>query len=679
MKKMIFRSAGAKEREEEKLTFPVSNKEIIRQANFSPQFLYDTAHVAHYLKAAISIRIGNKPNDNKGLAVTYKPITLKTKTANEPPLKGYIAWDQDKFGRGINCTITQSDSPPFRNGLPAKPDTYFIVQNKRGEWDIYYSNGERVYLPKSDELVIEKLQHALQFESKPENVIRAIRYYNCYFVHHNKPIPVEGFKPIQLKISINDLLDGIHQGIYEVEENKEGLIQFWKKNSLNEYSIFSVNLQELSNKQSLPDFSIQSNEHLLLQKKPVAISQETWDILIKNDDHLLAVSEYSINDRDKNPKPLLIVGQEDHKNILRPVTGDADLLWIAPSINLLKFAQSISWGNDNNYLINQEYNTCNPKELEKLIRLYFEIRVALTGQSTAPEAILQKIQSIILNDKKVAAPITDEIRETVTAIPPAEKERITRIASQTGIIRPFEFFLAQCVNDAMKNRNPLLANIFQHGTEISNPGTPSSLNDRMLHFFNGEMFITENEEQLIAFILQEGYLENHLVPIHPKWNIEKWAPVIQKQLALQQDIFIAKETIKNFHAYIYSSTLYKTVEKQKICIMTTDSDEEEIHTKEHLSSRSKKTCPSSDSSTRCLLEKFQPQQENTLVLKENIKIEGYKKFNNPPLKKSESDITYHRTKHYTSYTAAFFSKTNRTTGLLKTNTFTLGQTKTKVH
>jgi len=103
----------------------------------------------------------------------------------------------------------------------------------------------------------------------------------------------------------------------------------------------------------------------------------------------------------------------------------------------------------------------------------------------------------------------------------------------------------------------------RHGCDSRSPKPPESLNEPLLHIWKGDMYLTENEQDLIEFVLQPGYLENNFIHVHPQWDMALWAPVIIEQIKLKQPVDEA--TITGLLSYSkINSDLTKTVSPDSI-------------------------------------------------------------------------------------------------------------------
>jgi hypothetical protein len=105
-----------------------------------------------------------------------------------------------------------------------------------------------------------------------------------------------------------------------------------------------------------------------------------------------------------------------------------------------------------------------------------------------------------------------------------------------GYTNPSEAAMIYMVNKLFGAEGVKIAQLILHGSEVYNPGKPSEIGP-LLHILpTGERILTRNEDQLIALVLSHEYLANYPIDVHPKWNMEKWAPVIEAKIALNQPI-----------------------------------------------------------------------------------------------------------------------------------------------
>jgi len=193
--------------------------------------------------------------------------------------------------------------------------------------------------------------------------------------------------------------------------------------------------------------------------------------------------------------PMKVLATADKKAI----TGDVDILWVAVPID---YAQAKN---------HKQYNTANAKERAELI-----------------ESL--KILSQKLNMHFDATKL----------------QKITEFAKTAGIITAYELLFEVAVNEEFSKVDPYFNNLYQHGAETNNPGKPSPLNSKILHFHKGMLVLTENEDELIKFVMQPDYLEQNYIRVHPGWNMQKWSQVVERQLHLKQHV--NPETVKRYHA-----------------------------------------------------------------------------------------------------------------------------------
>ena len=143
--------------------------------------------------------------------------------------------------------------------------------------------------------------------------------------------------------------------------------------------------------------------------------------------------------------------------------------------------------------------------------------------------------------------------EGLIAINPQIANQLTEMdVVQYGCITPFESVLISLINKIYNSSHPLDADPVQHAGENHNPSDKlSSLMAIMLHVILGnngklsEIVLTETEKQFAYLALT--YAGNYYFEIHPRWKMEYWAAVIEKQLL--SGFSINAETMVNYLAY----------------------------------------------------------------------------------------------------------------------------------
>jgi hypothetical protein len=118
-----------------------------------------------------------------------------------------------------------------------------------------------------------------------------------------------------------------------------------------------------------------------------------------------------------------------------------------------------------------------------------------------------------------------------------------RQTKDVGVITPWEYLRVLMGNT--EYHDPYIDHLFQHGPENRTPYHPESLNSLVLHFIDGQILLTENEEELLNLIHNQAnvtditphFLDNHFLHIHPKWadptysnHPEKWKDIFLKQV-----------------------------------------------------------------------------------------------------------------------------------------------------
>lgn len=316
------------------------------------------------------------------------------------------------------------------------------------------------------------------------------------------PIPKAGFTTQTLNLSLRELLKDRDQ--YEFKQEGPILI-FSAKNADSQAKKklkFQINL--LAGK--TPDDSYQDSSHIY--RKP-GWWQGTNDSFLTALDKLYEVKVESAK------------GAEDLKVIAKDgkiITGDVDLLWVAvPTELMTKYKRDITQKH-----LFEPLNSAEPSELEKLVQNFIVLKSDITQEKLHSEEM-----SNLAKELDVAA-------------------------NNAGIITPLELIFVKLINEQLSERKILYKNLnlFQHGPETNNPGEISSLEGTILHFYKNQIVLTEGENDLIDFILQNDYLKEYFVKVHPNWSMEKWAPVIERQIAHQQDDFIDPNTLAKYQEHL---------------------------------------------------------------------------------------------------------------------------------
>ena len=131
------------------------------------------------------------------------------------------------------------------------------------------------------------------------------------------------------------------------------------------------------------------------------------------------------------------------------------------------------------------------------------------------------------------------------------------LLERAGVITPYEL-LRNMLANYWHNKDNIgyFENPFQHGAEnrspIIDPKIKPDAGGPRLHIYQGQFIYTENEDQRVKLFLIDGFLDNNFIHIHPLANMEKWYPVIAKQISLNQGRLILPETMKAYSKYCKS-------------------------------------------------------------------------------------------------------------------------------
>lgn len=315
---------------------------------------------------------------------------------------------------------------------------------------------------------------------------------------NNPPIPKNDFKPVQLYVRLHEILADAKNGEYTDLTVKNNYLEFrtpCTDTDVKKNMVFSLDLTK--RKPALKLDNVSSSNLTPCHAKSEIKKPSFWpDDLLDFESALADLFPISYRLCETNPVPLYVAATLDNK----PITSDADILWIG-------IPNEIATATDH-----KQYNVTNTDELRALLLHYLSLCSRLAVSKTS--SLLKHIASF---------------------------------AKTAGVITPFELLTEKVINDECAKNFPHFYNLFQHGPETNNPGKPSSLDSKILHFFRGIPVLTENEDELIKLVLQDGFLEKYYIRIHPGWNMEKWSPVIKRQIELNQTINPA--TLDSYNQY----------------------------------------------------------------------------------------------------------------------------------
>lgn len=240
-----------------------------------------------------------------------------------------------------------------------------------------------------------------------------------------------------------------------------------------------------------------------------AITQGTWD------EQRFGPIEATFNKRyplyldvkssGAEPEPVLIYADE-HK---RPIASDWDLLWVclpigisaAPDAMLSDLAKPI--------------DTQSPENKAHLNQFEQTFIDTLASNSTL--------------SPKAAANLQKALQDSPSS-------------TYLGILNPWEFF--HLLEGNLAYRDDYADHFLQHGPENRTPAQPQSLNSPCLHFVNGDIILTENEQELLDLVQNQGkfaespyeFLAHNQLDVHPTWRCSehgaqanRWEAIAQQQ------------------------------------------------------------------------------------------------------------------------------------------------------
>ncbi len=229
-----------------------------------------------------------------------------------------------------------------------------------------------------------------------------------------------------------------------------------------------------------------------------------------------------------------------------PFTGDADMFSISIPVGSL------------GSIMEEACMIKIPEDIDKLIIMLEEMQAFNLARDTAEKdrRIISEISHTDASDydkplDSLSTLQLDMLKTKDLIYQVGDLAEFRTQCKLTGLATNNEFIIAYLINKEASSTlvKDFIKDLVQHGPETNNPGKPSSLDDTILHFYNGELHRTHNEDELIAFYMQPGYLEENFQAIHPKWNMEKWAPVINRQIELGQIRSIKLNVLVNYLKY----------------------------------------------------------------------------------------------------------------------------------
>jgi hypothetical protein len=209
---------------------------------------------------------------------------------------------------------------------------------------------------------------------------------------------------------------------------------------------------------------------------------------------------------DLNFMDIMVYGIADGNNHVLPITADQDLLWIS-----IPAKQHITLWKDFEEVI----NTFEQEGVEKLYLARVDLFLRLGGDPT-------KIEDNIKNDS----------------------------IAGLGSVTPYESYVIDQINtDFLQAGVKHIRNLIQHASENHNPDPEhlAPLDVSIVHVWRGKITMTHSEKEMISFILQDDYPKENIINVHPRWDMAKWAAVINAQINLQQPIPL--DTLSAYKAY----------------------------------------------------------------------------------------------------------------------------------
>ncbi|MES2217495.1 MAG: anthrax toxin-like adenylyl cyclase domain-containing protein [Pseudomonadota bacterium] len=300
------------------------------------------------------------------------------------------------------------------------------------------------------------------------------------------------------KVSLREVVAGIESGEFEFITARNGRITVKATDGpTNSNYEFSINLLEPKDRIT-PQIDIKNIKEITANL--VEVAEPTWWKPQYGDFKKLSSDFYPAQSRDADQPNneftdiKVFAVYNEKKGGLLPVTGDQDALWFTRPAGV----------SDDNGVYSKVYNTFQTEGTAQLLSVRNEMAMIEAGDDV--EKLLELTN---ISDSSIA---------------------------RLGCVTAFESEVIDSVNKDFNAEVEHMMDLFQHGAENRNPGNPSPLDSPMVHFWRGEVFLTQDEDDLVDFVMQPDYLEENILDVHPRWDMAVWAGVVEKQFLLHQPV-----------------------------------------------------------------------------------------------------------------------------------------------
>lgn len=98
-----------------------------------------------------------------------------------------------------------------------------------------------------------------------------------------------------------------------------------------------------------------------------------------------------------------------------------------------------------------------------------------------------------------------------------------------GFVTPFELLIISFANILFGNRFPHTPQTLRHGPDNHSPYPSEMMKDHILHFYMGQIILTQNVEVLLTFFMQDGFFNKMFIHAHERWDPNFRLTFLQKQ------------------------------------------------------------------------------------------------------------------------------------------------------
>ena len=244
-------------------------------------------------------------------------------------------------------------------------------------------------------------------------------------------------------------------------------------------------------------------------KAPEWYTGKEWATVSKQRFPVMGQKELDIAHEDPLKDKIMIYAMKGPENKAVPIIGDQDLLWITMPKTV--------------------YDALPHKELATHA-IDTRRKETLEGGGTVPVGADEMTEALMQLDKDLSA---------INGAPPLFNSPldIPDAVADWGTLTAYEAYAAILINKEFGIEFSHLLSLIQHGPENRTPYKPEDLNGNINHIGPDFVHQTNTEQELVDFVSSlKKFVENNIFVVHHGWDMEKWGPIVQHQIDLDQPV-----------------------------------------------------------------------------------------------------------------------------------------------